>query len=66
MPREMVEEAALKKVADDTCRLTDEELFKLLVVLLYEWLDRRGMPFDQRESYIEQMFREMRTDARSG
>ena len=66
MPRETVDEAAMINAADEAHRLTTEELFKLLAVLLYEWLDRHGMPFDQRKSYIELMFHKILTDARSG
>ncbi len=62
MPRETVDAAALIKVADDAQRLSDEELFKLLAVLLIEWLGRRGMPFPQSEPYVEHLFREMLTD----
>ena len=63
MPRETVDETAMKKAVDDAHRLTDEELFKLTSVCLCEWLGRRGMPLPKSEEYVLQMFQQMLTDA---
>ncbi len=63
VPGELVGSVAVMKAADDASRLTDEELFKLIVVLLFERLGRLGLPLADREPFVDKMYRKMLADA---